>query len=349
MNNKSQNKLIFEKILTVFAWISFVVAILISTLSIFASFSDQKNGKEIFGVKLFIVASDSMSKSSLSKNEKIFFNAGDLLIIKTTDANTIFLTNDVITFISYNPDSYGKILTHKIREVKYSTSGKLIGYVTYGINTGVNDQTLVKPESVIGKYVGKIENLGSLFAFYKTPAGYYTSILIPCILLVVFFSIKVGKGLGKREFSVDNVDEIEKLKSRVLLLEQSLIPNNSKDNENNTPILQLLQEETKDLFVKIHNQLSAYKQLTYNKLDDVTIYKFGVKTIAKIFFKQNEINLQLALTNDELNQIASQIDDKTKIINYNSRPFLVRYKSQFAKDSAQTFITVLANKYNLTK
>lgn len=65
-------KTIFDKILSVFAWLSFLLAIMLSILTILSSFSGEKNGKEIFGVKFLIVASDSMSKSAISENEKIF-------------------------------------------------------------------------------------------------------------------------------------------------------------------------------------------------------------------------------------------------------------------------------------
>ena len=173
MTKKSLNKNVFEKALTIFAWISFLFATIIAVFSIFASISSEKNGKEIFGYKMLIVASDSMSKSPLSENEKVFFDAGDLIIVKTTKDNTKFKVGDVITFVSYNPDSYGKTLTHKIREVNYTGAGKLIGYTTYGINTGVSDKALVSPDSIIGEYSGKIPNLGNVFAYLKTPNGCY--------------------------------------------------------------------------------------------------------------------------------------------------------------------------------
>ena len=119
-------KSVFYTIINIFAWLSFALAILMALTAIFASFSDEQNRKEVFGIKMLIVASDSMSKLPLLENEEIFFETGD-----------------VITFISFDKDSYGKTITHKIREVKFNAQGKLIGYVTYGINTGVNDQTLV--------------------------------------------------------------------------------------------------------------------------------------------------------------------------------------------------------------
>ena len=192
-------KQIYEKILSVFAWFTFILAILSALFTIFSAFSDEQNGKQIFKRKFLIVASDSMSKSAQSEDEEIFFNSGDIVIIKTEIDNLSLKEGDVIAFFSYNVDSYGKTLTHKIRSVKINKVGALIGYETYGINTGVSDEVLVEPEAIIGQYSGKIKGLGNIFSFLKTPQGYYLSVLTPLLLIIIFFSIKVGKRLGEKE------------------------------------------------------------------------------------------------------------------------------------------------------
>ena len=202
-------KTVFDKIIAVFAWLSFFLSLIIALTTVFASVSGEKNGREVFGVKLLIVASDSMSRSPISENEEIFFNSGDLIVVGRVEDTSLLSVGDVITFFSYNPESYGETVTHKIREVRYGKDGNIIGFVTYGINKGVNDTALVKPENVIGKYIFKVADIGRLFAFLKTPHGYFISILIPAVLLIIFFSIKVGKALGKKDFGLDYGEEID--------------------------------------------------------------------------------------------------------------------------------------------
>lgn len=220
MKDRKQKAISFGKIISVFAWLSLFLAILTSALTIFASLSGEENGKEIFGYKMLIVTSDSMSKSPTSENESIFFESGDLIFIERIGDNEALAVGDVITFISYNPQSYGKTVTHKIREIRYTLSEEISGYVTYGINTGVNDTTLVKPENIIGRYSFKIPKIGNIFSFLKTPAGYYLSVLIPAVLLIIFFSIKVGKILGKKEYVMIYNEGMEKLEKRVTELEK---------------------------------------------------------------------------------------------------------------------------------
>ncbi|MBE5754203.1 MAG: signal peptidase I [Clostridiales bacterium] len=220
MNEKSYKKSKVDLATSIFGWISFALALIMVAATFISFFSDSKNGKEFLGAKIFIVQTDSMSKGE-AEDEGIFFNAGDVVLIKTVQDNTKFKEGDVIAFISLNAESYGKTLTHKIREVKYNTVGELIGYVTYGINTDTNDQTLVQPENVIGEYAGKVPAVGHVFAFLKTERGYATCILLPLMLLAIHFSIKLGgllerKRLKKLGFDIDGVlsaaEEVKEVK-----------------------------------------------------------------------------------------------------------------------------------------
>ena len=223
MNNGKKNKKIFDIVLDVFAWLSFLLAVIMAVATIFAALSDQ-NVKEVFGARLLIVKTDSMSKPPLVE-EQIYFNSGDLILIKQVKDASALKEGDVIAFISYNPDSYGQVVTHKIREVKYSAAGRLVGYVTYGIRTGENDQTVVQPESVIGVFSGKIAYLGNVFAFLKTPRGFYLSIMVPAVLLIIFFSIKVGRIIGRKEaisnYKKEAISLKEKTYSQAKILEKN--------------------------------------------------------------------------------------------------------------------------------
>ena len=218
MKDSKNNKKIFDKIMDVFAWLSFSLAVILSVATIFAAVSDQ-NGKEVFGARLLIVKTDSMSKPPLGE-EEIYFNSGDLILIKRIENANDLKAGDVIAFISYDPDTYAQTVTHKIREVKYSAAGRLIGYVTYGVRTGENDQTVVQPESVMGVYGGKISYIGHVFAFLKTPRGFYLSIMTPAVLLIIFFSIKAGRVIGKKEVVSRYEGELELLKEKISAIEK---------------------------------------------------------------------------------------------------------------------------------
>lgn len=165
-----------------------VVAFTVLTVvfTVFTVSTVDKNERSVFGIRFYIVQTDSMSRSEKNKNDKIHFNAGDIVLIKKVKDPRALESGDVIAFISTNSDSYGETITHRIRDVKTNGEGKVIGYVTYGTNTGVTDEALVEPEYVLGKYVGKLPFVGRFFAFVKTTPGYIVCILTPFLLLILY-------------------------------------------------------------------------------------------------------------------------------------------------------------------
>jgi signal peptidase I len=128
-----------------------------------------------------------MSPSENNKDDDVHFDAGDIVLIKSLSdkAKTELEAGDVISFISQNSDSFGETITHMIRERTTNEDGEL-AYVTYGTNTGTNDEALVEPEYVLGVYSGKLPKVGSFFQFLKTTPGYVICILIPFLLLILW-------------------------------------------------------------------------------------------------------------------------------------------------------------------
>lgn len=385
MKGNKAKKRISEKILSIFAWFAFAIAILTAMLSIFSSFSGEKNGKELFGVKFLIVASDSMSRSTISEDEPIYFDAGDLVIIRTTSDGTEYKEGDVISFLSRNPDSYGKTLTHKIRQVNYSPSGQLISYTTYGICTGVNDRAVVSPDTILGSYAGKIPKVGNLLSYLKTPLGYYLSILTPAILLIIFFSIKVGKYLGRKE-AVNEYSygqEIEQLKERIALLEgkneisataeetqneisstvetaQSVLLPEIVDDDNAFSIasnkrtsfsekLLSLEKSVQEYFNSLHNELVSYKKVRGRLSFKGVSYRTGRKLLAKITVRGKTLKLHLGLNVEEFNKNVFFQQDYSDVKAYVEVPFTVKVKSNRAEKNAVKLITELMAKNGVAK
>ena len=174
MDQKIDVKKIIEVVKTVFTWIvvAFAVCIMIFTLVSVNTF--DKNERNLFGFKFFVVQTDSMAKTD--------FKAGDIVIAKEVKDLRELKAGDIITFISESSHNYGETVTHKIREVTKDTDGS-IAFVTYGTTTDTDDEALAT--IVVGKYVGNIPNLGAFFLFLKTTPGYIICILIPFLILII--------------------------------------------------------------------------------------------------------------------------------------------------------------------
>lgn len=139
----------------------------------------NKGGKGVFGYQPFIVLSDSMSG---------VFSAGDMIVSRQMEDPQALQPGDIITFSSIDPNNYGGVITHQIREV--TTYDGQTAYQTYGVATGANDTYPVPADRVIGQYAFHLPKLGYFFNFLKTPAGYVTVILIPFLLLIALQGIK---------------------------------------------------------------------------------------------------------------------------------------------------------------
>lgn len=179
-------KKVVNLITKVLTWILVAFTVFMMLFTIITVSTVDKNERSIFGFKFYIVQSDSMSKSENNADMDVHFNAGDMIVIKNLKDPTVLKEDDIIAFVSTNKDSYGQTITHMIYEVKKDDNGKLLGYVTYGTNTGAKDDALVTPEYVLGQYTGKLPLVGHFFAFVKSTPGYIVCILVPFLLLILY-------------------------------------------------------------------------------------------------------------------------------------------------------------------
>lgn len=169
--------------------VAFTIFMMIFT--VFTVLTVDKNDRAVFGTRFFIVQTDSMSPSENNKDMDVHFNAGDIVLIKDVEDPKALKPGDVISFISQNEVSKLETVTHMIREVKKTEDGRVIGYVTFGTNTGTDDEALVEPGYIIGKYAGKLPGVGRFFAFVKSTPGYIVCILVPFLLLILYNGVNV--------------------------------------------------------------------------------------------------------------------------------------------------------------
>ena len=172
---------------TALLWLIVATAIAMTVFTAIYANTLNQNDRGLFGFKFFIVRTDSMSATD--------FSAGDVIISKAVDVTTL-KEGDIITFISEGSDSYGKTVTHKIREVTTDAEGD-IAFITYGTTTGEDDEALATV--VIGKYVGRIPKMGDFFLFLKTTPGYIICILMPFLILLISQAIDIAKLFKQRK------------------------------------------------------------------------------------------------------------------------------------------------------
>jgi len=196
-----------KKVLNIFkgilVWGVTLLAVAMMIFTIISVNTFDRNDRNLFGFKAFTVRTDSMKATD--------FDAGDIIFTKEVPPETL-VAGDIIAFLSKNPDNYGETVTHKIREIAVNENGENV-FVTYGTTTDTNDETPVTYESVLGKYVGKIPNVGTFFMFLKEPAGYILFIFIPFFLLILYQGINCVK-LFKR-YKKEQLDALNEEKKQI--------------------------------------------------------------------------------------------------------------------------------------
>lgn len=136
----------------------------------------NRNDRDLFGMRFYIVLSDSMSATD--------FNAGDLVVVKEVDPTTL-KEGDIISYQSQNEENYGQTVTHKIRRLTTDANGNP-GFITYGTTTDTDDETIVTYPFILGKYEMALPKVGTFFQFLRTTQGYIVCILIPFLLLILY-------------------------------------------------------------------------------------------------------------------------------------------------------------------
>ena len=197
-------------LLKVITWLLVAVTVFMMIFTIVTVSTVDRNDRSLFGLKFYIVLTDSMSKSDMNADMDVHFNAGDIVFVKNVKEPTKLQPGDIIAFMSTNNDNYGETITHMIREVKKTGDGKVLGYVTYGTNTGVDDEALVEPSYVLGKYAGKLPGVGNFFVYLKTTPGYIICILIPFLLLILYNGINVIRLFRRYKREQTEIIEAEK-------------------------------------------------------------------------------------------------------------------------------------------
>lgn len=187
----------------VLVWLVVLFAMGMMIFTIFSVNVFGRNDRAVFGHKMYIVLSDSMSATD--------FSAGDLVVVKEVEPSTL-REGDIVAFMSQSTDSYGQTMTHKIRSRTTTLNGEP-GFVTYGTTTGIDDEEIVTYPYVQGKYIFAIPKLGTFFTFMKTPVGYLVCILLPFLLLILYQGVNCVRIF--RRYKREQMQELQEEKDAI--------------------------------------------------------------------------------------------------------------------------------------
>ncbi len=193
----------FKIIRVSLVWLVVLLAISMMLFTIVSVTTFNRNDRDLFGYKMYIVNTDSMAATD--------FNAGALILAKEVDPSTL-KEGDIITFMSQDKNSFGETVTHKIRRLTTDAEGNP-GFITYGTTTNTDDETIVTYPYIMGKYQTHIPGLGSFFNFLKTTPGYFVCIFTPFMLIIIYEGVKFFNLF--RRYKREQMEEMQVEKDKI--------------------------------------------------------------------------------------------------------------------------------------
>ena len=188
---------------TALVWLVVLLAVSMMIFTVISVTTFNRNDRDLFGFKMYIVNSYSMAATD--------FNAGSLILVKEVDPSTL-KEGDIITFMSQDTDSFGETITHKIRKVTTDAEGNP-GFITYGTTTDTDDETIVTYPYVLGQYQSHIPGLGTFFNFLKTTPGYFVCIFTPFMLIILYEGVKFFNLF--RRYKKEQMDEMQAERDKI--------------------------------------------------------------------------------------------------------------------------------------
>ena len=188
---------------TTLVWLVVLLAVSMMIFTVISVTTFNRNDRDLFGYKMYIVNSDSMAATD--------FNAGDLILVKEVDPSTL-KEGDIITFMSQDTESFGETVTHKIRRLTTDAEGNP-GFITYGTTTDTDDATIVTYPYILGQYHSKIHGIGHFFNFLKTTPGYFVCIFVPFMLIIMYEGVRFFNLF--RRYKKEQMDEMQAEKDKI--------------------------------------------------------------------------------------------------------------------------------------
>lgn len=151
----------------------FVLIIVVYFGDLLLNINSSNHKNPLFGA--YVIVSPSMVPT-------IMIN--DAIVIKRVD-NDKYKIGDIITFVSSDSNYKGLTITHRVVD-KLGVSDKNSIYTTKGDNNQVIDPATVSTRDIYGKVLFKIPKIGYMQDFFAKPINYFTCLVIPAIIFVLY-------------------------------------------------------------------------------------------------------------------------------------------------------------------
>lgn len=182
----------------------FIPIIICNVILIARSYIAPNQLPTVFGLSPVIVLSGSMSPE---------FEAGDMILLKTVDAEDVQKDDVICFFAEGNKET---ATTHRVMDVQQDEEGNPV-FVTKGDANPVEDRVAVTAEMLQGRYTGiSLPKLGNAAVFLQTPIGMVLCIVCPLGLILIWDAVRRMLAAKKSAKAAQGMEEeLERLRAQV--------------------------------------------------------------------------------------------------------------------------------------
>ena len=202
--------------------ISKTITLVCIVLIIYAIVTDRDHS--VFGYRFFLVKTGSMQGT---------IDIGDLIITKAPVKDQL-KPGDIISFVSSDPDIYGKINTHRIVDIK----GEY--FYTKGDASEETDHVPVRFEDIMGVMLYKSTPVGQVITWLEQPLNMFLFVILPT-MIIIYFETGNRAGMLRRLYAGSKKNKFEKDYEKEIL-KTLLIREDEKEDDLGTRLSHLLQK-----------------------------------------------------------------------------------------------------------
>ncbi len=177
---KKKAKSRLRKVINAIEWIILLASV--GLLSYIFITTMQGKAASFFGYRILYVVTGSMEPT---------ISVDDYVVVKSADTSSL-QKGDIIAFYSEDPEIRGKLVIHRILEVEEDGS-----FIMKGDANPVADSLAVRPDQVVGKYVGRLRFLNWLSSFVSLKKILLLAVIIPMFLMSIYEVSTLAKFLKK--------------------------------------------------------------------------------------------------------------------------------------------------------
>jgi len=188
--DKAATKKVIKTAFSSLIWLVFAI----SLLTMILTFDNTRKVPNIFGFGYLSVQSSSMSGT---------FEKGDLIFVTTTNDDSVFEINDIVTF-DFVLDGYLTLNTHTI--VGIETINGTNYYTTKGEANPDNDTGVITATSIVAKYTGhRLPGFGKAVDYVQSRDGFLLCVVIPLALMFIYQLVNFAIIMSKyRQLQYEN-------------------------------------------------------------------------------------------------------------------------------------------------